>query len=300
MPTKAIAIYYKSSSARARSYAEVYQRQLNHDYGASQIQLLASQADRKVDIQQLHEWQDNHAHYDELECIVIGGDGSVNIVAQVATNSKLELSVVPSGTGNDLASALTITDWRWRLQSEGELIKRSVGKLGEYYFINHAGCGISVALQQLQGPLSKRWLGRYSYLWALCRYVFWLPKRRCKIAVTHDDGSVGYDEFQVATVNRTIGGGIVVYPDAKLTQPQLGLLRVPQRPRWRQFNALYWLLRKQPQRSPMISFSEATKVTLGDSVNQLELDGDSVDLCGPVDVEICVGGLTVRRPISTR
>lgn len=135
-------------------------------------------------------------------------------------------------------------------------------------------------------------------MWALLRYVFWLPSRRCQIAVTEADGSISYDEFQVVAVNRTIGGGIVVYPDASLTQQQLALLRVPKRPRWQQLNVLFWLLRQQPQRSRMAHFREATSVTFADSENLIELDGDCVQLRGPVTVEICVGGLAVRRPRS--
>ncbi|MFC0444962.1 diacylglycerol/lipid kinase family protein [Pseudidiomarina halophila] len=298
MPTKALAIYYNSNSARARNYAEIYQQQLSQHYRFNPIHLIASQPERENDIEQLRDWCANTADHDARECVVIGGDGSVNIVAQVAAKHKFELSVVPSGTGNDFAYALGITNWRWRLRDEGERVERSLGKINGYYFINHAGCGISLALQHLQGGFSKRWLGRYSYLWALLRYIFWLPSRRCRIAVTAADGSISYDELQVVAVNRTIGGGIVVYPDASLTQKQLALLRVPKRPRWQQLNVLFWLLRQQPQRSRLVHFREATSVTFADSENLIELDGDCVQLRGPVTVEICVGGLAVRRPRS--
>lgn len=297
--SKTFAIYYNSSSSRACGFAAIYEQKFTERYGPDRVELIASTAERMKDIQFLHDWQQRHQSADHLEIVVIGGDGSVNIAAQCAVAHGVEISVVPSGTGNDFAAALGIRDWRWRLQTNGGVQHRAVGKIDSHYFINHAGCGISVALQDLQGRVSKKLLGRYSYLFALLRYVFRRPSRRCKIAYTHTNGVVSYDEFQVAAVNRAIGGGIVVYPEAGLERQTLGFLRVPQRPRWRQLNALYWLLRQRPQRSSMIEFSEGTTGTIGDEMNVVEMDGDSVHLRGPVNVEIIVGGLAVRRPMDT-
>ncbi|MDN7127273.1 hypothetical protein J6J08_07745 [Pseudidiomarina sp. 1APR75-33.1] len=295
--SKAYAIYYKSSLSHARRYADAYQQQLVHQYGLAQVELLASSPDRNKDIALLQDWLSRNADAEHRECLVIGGDGSVNIVAQCAATVEFEISVIPCGTGNDFAAGLGIGDWRWRLQSEGELSRRDLGKAGDCYFVNHAGCGISVALQKLQSPRAKQVFGRYSYLLALFRYLFTRPSRRCKIARNGTDRKAGFDEFQVAAISRRIGGGIVVYPQADTQRQQIGFLRLPQRARWRQLNALYWILRQQPERSASIDFTEATQGRLGDQHATIELDGDTTSLQGPVNIEIIVGGLAVRRPI---
>lgn len=102
MPTKALAIYYNSSSARSCSYAEDYRRQLSQLEGSGRVHMIASQPERESDIRQLQQWYANAIGHEALECIVIGGDGSVNIAAQVAANQKIEISVVPSGTATTL------------------------------------------------------------------------------------------------------------------------------------------------------------------------------------------------------
>ncbi|CAB0150092.1 lipid kinase YegS [Pseudidiomarina piscicola] len=299
MQNSAIAIYYKSNCARARGYAETYQQQFHQDYGVTNVTLIASSGHRGDDVKRLINWRDAQSATRARECVVIGGDGSLNIVAQMAAQSTVAVTVIPCGTGNDFASALEIRDWRWRLEDQGEVLERTIGKAGDYYFINHAGAGLTVAMQSYQGSFSRRWLGRYSYISALLRYLLLPPSRRCKLQPLSASSSYGYDELQIVALNRTIGGGIVVYPQAAIASDTLAVLTVPKCARWRQMSALYWLLRGQPKRSSMITFAEVRQVQLGDADNIIEFDGDRFELCGPVTIEVIRAGLRVRRPTLT-
>ncbi|WP_411360257.1 diacylglycerol/lipid kinase family protein [Pseudidiomarina sp. YC-516-91] len=291
MATRQVLIYYKSCSARARALADDYQSFFAAQLGVAHVCLVPSDPDREPDIAAMRSWLQQVENVNESECLVIGGDGSINIAAQVFAETPVIISVIPAGTGNDFATALAIKDPLWRRQGTTETSARSIGKIGEYYFINHAGTGISVALQRLQSDFTKRWLGRSSYLLALLRYLFTRPSRRCRI-INHDLEL----EFQVVTVNKAIGGGIVVYPEAQREQQILGYLAVPKLPRLKQLNALYWLLRRQPKRSAIIVAAEADSFTIGDIDNSIELDGDSIPLTGPAEARIVRAGLTVRHP----
>ena len=291
MATRQVLIYYKSCSAKARALADNYQHFFAAQLGVAHVSLVPSNTDRARDISALREWLAQVENVNERECVIVGGDGSINISAQVFAETPVTLSAIPAGTGNDFATALAIKDPLWRRQAITEVSQRSVGKVGDHYFINHAGTGISVALQRLQNDFSKRWLGRSSYLLALLRYFFTRPSKRC--GISKQDSKL---EFEVVTVNRAIGGGIVIYPEAQREQSTLGYLAVPQLPRLRQLNALYWLLRRQPKRSAIIVTDEAEAFTIGDTVNGIELDGDSIPLNGPATATIILGGLTVRHP----
>lgn len=294
--TKKVLIYVKSSKAdnlrKAATYNTFFQSRAN----LHEVRTVTSCNDRDVDIRKLKQWVSQTSAQESAELVVIGGDGSVNIAAQACVDSHVRLTVIPTGTGNDFATALGLTYWRWRMQGNPQLQQRSVGSINEYVFINHAGAGISVALRDLQGAWSKRWLKRYSYLWALLRYLFVRPQKRCRI--TDLQGQEW--EFQVAAVNRSIGGGIIVYPKAKLATDVLGVLQVPRIPRWRQLGALYWLLRKQPDRSQLLSCSETASFTLADAMNIIELDGDAIELQGPAVARVRVNALNVYTQGSER
>lgn len=289
MQTTKVLIYVKSSVTLNRQKAAAYREFFCQKLAANAVSLIESTPERQHDIVQLEQWVSKLAADDVGEMVVIGGDGSVNIAAHACVNTAVRLSIVPAGTGNDFATALGITEWRWRLHGEPNLRQRSVGSVGQHIFINHAGAGISVALRDLQGPLSKRWLKRYSYLWALVRYLFVRPSRRCLIK----DAQGHAWEFQVAAVNRAIGGGIIVYPSAKLETQVLGVLQVPRISRWRQLSALFWILRKRPDKSKLLGCHETATFTLADTNNIIELDGDIIELQGPATAQVMNNALNV-------
>ncbi|RUO55594.1 diacylglycerol/lipid kinase family protein [Pseudidiomarina homiensis] len=289
MQTTKVLIYVKSLVALNRQKAAVYREFFTEQLAASAVEILESSAKRQQDIGQLKQWVSALASNDIGELVVIGGDGSVNIAAHACVNTAVRLSVVPAGTGNDFATALGIVNWRWRLQEEPVLRQRSVGCIDQHIFINHAGAGISVALRDLQSTWSKRWLKRYSYLWALVRYLFVRPRRRCLI---RDEQGRAW-EFQVAAVNRAIGGGIIVYPAAALDTQVLGVLQVPKVSRWRQLSALFWILCKRPDQSRLLGCHETATFTLADNTNIIELDGDAIELQGPATAQVIHNALNV-------
>lgn len=289
MQTTKVLVYVKSLNAGNLSKAKSYLNYFAAKLGADCVEIFRSTPCRTNDISHLRNWVGALAADSLGEVVVIGGDGSVNIAATACVDTPARLTVIPSGTGNDFATALGLRDWRWRMRGEPLLRQRSVGSIADQVFINHAGAGISVALRGLQSDWSKRHLGRYSYLLALFRYLWVRPSRRFHIR----DPQERLWEFQVAAVNREIGGGITVYPQAQLSTEVLGILQVPKVSRWQQLNALYWLLRKQPQRAKRLDCFESATFTLGDHENTIELDGDAVELRGPATAKVKVNALNV-------
>lgn len=275
-------------------YAGAYYNYWREQLPAEAISVLESSEYRAEDIARLRQWVAQQLHPHRAECMVIGGDGSVNIATQALALTPITLSVVPSGTGNDFTSALGLNHWRWRMTANTTVHARAVGQVHDVYFVNHAGAGLSVALQQLQSEFSKAWLRRYSYTLALLRYLWRRPSKRCAIVDAHQQ----VWEFQVAAVNTTIGGGITVYPDA-LTSQQLGVIEVPKVARWRQANALWWILRKRPQASALLHCYETTGYQLGDSHNTIEIDGDPLAITGPLTVALVPNALQVRMPVGS-
>ncbi|MBB1269198.1 diacylglycerol kinase family protein [Shewanella sp. SR44-3] len=93
------------------------------------------------------------------DVIVLGGDGTLHIVANCMAYSDIPMSFIPCGTGNDFARS-----WYGEISDEqllecvlyGQVSSISLGQVNQRYFINVAGVGFDGALLQAS-------LGRKSY-----------------------------------------------------------------------------------------------------------------------------------------
>lgn len=281
-----VVIYYNALSRRAQRYASVYT-----DYLMSQntVVTIASSASRNTDIQRLRE-QCAHA----VECVAIGGDGSVNIVANVIANTATALSVIPVGTGNDFAASQGITSWRWRLTTAVVRQTQSLGLVqpANMYFVNHVGSGLSVDLMRLQPSWLKRTFGKLSYTVALLRYLFGRSALRSRIRHAQH-----WDDGQIVALGRCIGGGIRVFPEATRQNAELAWVGVPKMPRLQQMKALAQVWRGRIQQADAIEFEVAKQFTLGDAEHRVELDGD-IYFHGPVTVRAVEHALIVTLPCN--
>ena len=77
--------------------------------------------------------------------VAVGGDGTVNEVAQGVIGSGVPMGVVPCGSGNALARFLGLPDdpaAACRLMMLGSTRTLDVGRIGDHVFISSAGIGI--------------------------------------------------------------------------------------------------------------------------------------------------------------
>jgi diacylglycerol kinase family enzyme len=105
--------------------------------------------------------------------IVLGGDGTVNEVAQAIVNSHVVLGIIPAGTTNVMARAIGIPEdvvdasrfLAARLDGNGRT-RINVGRIGERYFLFGAGMGLDAEVIRLveERPERKRKLGHFFFL----------------------------------------------------------------------------------------------------------------------------------------
>ena len=123
--------------------------------------------------------------------VVVGGDGTVHEVvdglARAGASDRVELGVIPFGTGRDFARSLRIPrrlDDALEVVRSGRLRTVDIGRAtyasesGEAvaYFANFAGAGISGAIAGRANRTTKAFGGRLSFIWAtLAVYSRWQP-----------------------------------------------------------------------------------------------------------------------------
>jgi YegS/Rv2252/BmrU family lipid kinase len=166
--------------------------------------------------------------------VAVGGDGTVNEVAQGVVGSDVELAVIPRGTGLDFirtfgiprkledavevalhGSVRTIDAGRTRYRAWS-------GEQAEAWFFNVAGVGMSGAVAKRANESSKAVGGKVSYLWStLAVFSRW---QNAELTVSVDDEQRRDRMLEVVVANgRYLAGGMKMCPEAS---PDDGLFDV--------------------------------------------------------------------------
>jgi diacylglycerol kinase (ATP) len=167
--------------------------------------------------------------------VVVGGDGSVNEVANGLHDlPEPEIAVIPRGTGWDfvrtfgiphkLDGALDVArGGRTREIDLGRALYRAWdGSEAESYFANVASAGMSGAIAERANATTKALGGKISYLWAT--FAVFSRWQNSEIRVSVDDEIRGGRMHDVVVANgRCFGGGMKICPDA---EPDDGLFDV--------------------------------------------------------------------------
>lgn len=153
----------------------------------------------------------------------IGGDGSVNEVAQglLGTNSKL--AIIPRGSGNGLARSLKIPrNIDQAIEKINQLKTKfiDVGYANKRLFLSNAGTGFDTLIARLFADRTQRGLINYSKL--VMNAVRTYPSRHYHLII--DGKAVNEQAFFVTAANgNQFGYNFKIAPNAKLDD---GLLDV--------------------------------------------------------------------------
>jgi YegS/Rv2252/BmrU family lipid kinase len=103
--------------------------------------------------------------------VAAGGDGTVAGVVNGLVNSGIPLGILPVGTGNGLARALSVPldlENALALLIEGhEIIELDALQVGDKYYILNVSAGISAHAMRDTPPEQKRRFGMAAYAWTI-------------------------------------------------------------------------------------------------------------------------------------
>lgn len=222
--------------------------------------------------------------------VVVGGDGSVNLVVNavlaVGAGERVEIVVVPGGTGSDLATTLGIPSdpiGALEVASRGRAVPvdaigvRSDGATGEdvRFAVNVASAGISGLVDELVNRRGRRSRATYvvNALRALARY----RPGRCAVEV---DGELWFEGemLLLAVANGpTFGRGMRIAPGAEIDDGFLDVVVAKRYPRWQLPWRLLQLSRGVHVRDGVAQQCRAERVWLvpDEPLPPLDLDGET-------------------------
>ena len=234
------------------------------------------------------------------QILCLGGDGSVRETGISLAGTETVLSIIPSGSGNDLARALKIpTDPVKALDIALNCTPRKmdVGDANGKLFFNVAGFGFDVdVLEWDQVFRSKGFKGSFSYLLGLLKSLSNLLLRKTRI--TTPEMTTERNCLIVAVGNGTsFGGGMTVCPGA---DPFDGKFNVCVMHDVNRANCLVLLAKflsgKHVNDKKHVDYFQTTEITCEcEPSSMLELDGEIMKGT-PVTFRLIPGGITVTAP----
>ena len=163
--------------------------------------------------------------------LALGGDGTLNAVAQLCVIHGWPLALLPAGTANDCARALNIPtdpDLACRLLRTGELQTLDVGRLNGRLFLNVAHVGLGAEVTWSLGHAHKRLWGGLSYLHRLLKLIS--GRRRFSARIEADGRIMHGPWLEIAMANGPRFGGGHLIEGAGFETGSLTLVAIRARP----------------------------------------------------------------------
>jgi len=256
--------------------------------------------------------------------LVAGGDGTVRAVAEALIDSRVPLTIVPSGTGNlfarNLELPLTDTDAAIAVAFSGEIedvdigmaqLARADGTTEEHAFVVMAGIGLDAAMIANTRAQLKKTMGWVAYVDGAARS---LPRARPFRVVYEMEGHRLHSAKVHSMLFANCGAlpaGIALVPDASVTDGLLDVAMI-QPTGWfgwlGVWRKVWWdntVLRRtragrrivERRRDSSVRYLHGTSIEAGaDTAQPVELDGDEFGEAVRIRCRVLPGALRMALP----
>jgi YegS/Rv2252/BmrU family lipid kinase len=222
-------------------------------------------------------------------CVAVGGDGSINEVAQSLAGTKTALGVIPYGSGNGFATHLKIpardVEGALHVLNTGKKVKIDLVKSNLRYFVSNAGFGIDSSVARRFHHHAIR--GLASYAWAMFKeLLFYFQPFPAKVEI--DDTIIERDFFLFTAFNANqYGYDYAVFPFTSMKDGVMDVIVMNRFPLWK----LLWIVAcLMMKRADLIKEAEqyrAKKIKIhGNKKMCYQFDGDSMIYHDDVTFEI--------------
>jgi diacylglycerol kinase (ATP) len=230
-----------------------------------------------------------------------GGDGTYGEVVNGLVGTDACLGVLPLGTGNDFARALGLAgnlDLAARALAEGCPKPIDLGRIGERYFINIAGCGFDAAVAKRVNRANRgfRWLhGTAAYVAAVLQTL--ATWRAAEMCVTIDGDPMNLRAMLCCVANTpSYGGGMRIAPAARIDDGLLDVCILREAGRLEFLRAFPRVFKGTHLNHPKFFTRTARRITIQSDIPlQVLVDGD-VTHATPVTFEVAPSAIRVMMP----
>ncbi|MCD6135898.1 diacylglycerol kinase family lipid kinase [Candidatus Bipolaricaulota bacterium] len=213
--------------------------------------------------------------------VAVGGDGTVNEVANGVVGSNAALAVIPAGTGNDFIRMTGIPfDHRQAVKLLAQEHERLIdlGRVGtERYFVN--GLGIGIDAQVARDVLKmQRMRGAPAYLYAAIKEVFRF--RAFSVKLKGSDWTEEKSCISLGFSNgKYCGGGFKLAPLAEIDDGKIDIAAIGDFPKLERLIRLPQARKGEHLKLSRVSYHQDVKVNVSSDVKLIaHIDGEPYKL----------------------
>lgn len=244
--------------------------------------------------------------------VVVGGDGMVNLGTNLVGGSKVPLGIVPSGTGNDMARGLGIPiDNTERAIA---IIEEALGRPPKSIDAGrvtpadrHSGeqkqtwfaCLVSAGFDAIVNERANMWTypkGPSRYNLALLYELVRMKPISYTLTMDGVESSFQASLITIAN-NQSLGGGMLVTPNAKVDDGLLDVLIVEKLGRAAFLRIFPRVYRGEHLSDRRVTVTHAKHVVINATGISATADGETLGGL-PLDIQIVPGALRVLAPLT--
>jgi diacylglycerol kinase (ATP) len=243
--------------------------------------------------------------------VVVGGDGIVNLGANLVAGTRVPLGIIPSGTGNDMARGLGIPhdnteaaiEVLARALQDGprtidagriSYVDDATGDKAERWFLCALSAGFDAIVNERANSMRNP-KGPSRYIIALLIELAKLKRIRYRLTL---DGRVIETEGSLVSLGNSIslGGGMNITPDAKLDDGLFDVLMVKPLGRAAFLRIFPRVFQGTHVTDPRVTIERARHVRIEAEGITAYADGERIAPL-PIDVEVVPGAVRVLAPV---
>ncbi len=234
-------------------------------------------------------------------CVAVGGDGSINEVAQSLIGSKTALGLIPYGSGNGFATHLKIpprdAEGALDVINTGKRVKLDMVKSNLRYFVSNAGFGVDSSVARRFHHHKIR--GLMSYAWAMVKeLLFYFQPFHAIVEI--DDVTIERDFFLFTAFNANqYGYDFAVFPFTSMKDGVMDVIVLNKFPLTKLLYIVACLIMKRADLIKEAESYRAKKIRIHGSPKMCyQFDGDSLLYHDDVTFEIIPQCIDVMVPAT--
>lgn len=205
----------------------------------------------------------------------IGGDGTINLVANIIKQKNISLLIIPFGSANGMAKELGIPNQIkdcLNLIHKGKTVAIDLIEINQEICVHLADIGFNAKIVHRFQSDKKR--GFLIYVKHFFLEIFMIKRKKFVIYYEHKIKKVSAIALTFANASK-YGLGAVINPDGKLNDGWFEICIVKPFPRWQVFKIAYQMFRGTLKASTYFEVVKCTQATVFcKRKNLLQIDGE--------------------------
>lgn len=228
--------------------------------------------------------------------VAVGGDGTVNEVAQTAITLKSTMGIIPRGSGNGIARHLGISmKPRVALQQllSGNIQQIDTGTVNNKPFVMLVGFGFDAVVAYKMAKSKTRGLQAYV---KICLQE-WQRYKAKNIEIEIDGQLFSYSNFMTSISNASqFGNNFYQAPLASVTDGMLDVAAITPFPKIAAVSIALRMLTKSIDSSRYKTGKQGQVITVKTDSTVMNLDGEAVQFNGVATINVNQSSLSIIRP----